>query len=131
MKRRRLVGLGLALTLVTLAVLPNSASARSHRHAHHHHHPSVVTISPAPFAAAPFFFQSRSFFFSAPQGFPYTFSGPQGFPYTNRASTFDTAPQPQWVWLPGSWQWDGFQWVWVPGRWVFLKQGLFLRNPCD
>ena len=26
------------------------------------------------------------------------------------------APSP--VWVPGFWQWTGWQWVWVPGRWA-------------
>jgi hypothetical protein len=27
------------------------------------------------------------------------------------------APSP--LWVPGSWQWAGWQWVWVPGRWAW------------
>ena len=30
--------------------------------------------------------------------------------------------EPQPVWVPDSWWWNGFQWVWWPGHWVFLGQ---------
>lgn len=25
--------------------------------------------------------------------------------------------QPQWVWVPAAWRWNGYSWVWVPGHW--------------
>lgn len=25
---------------------------------------------------------------------------------------------PAWVWIPGSWTWQGSMWVWVPGYWA-------------
>ena len=30
--------------------------------------------------------------------------------------------EPQPVWVPSSWWWNGFQWVWWPGHWAFFGQ---------
>ncbi len=34
------------------------------------------------------------------------------------ATPFIIAAAPSPVWVPGSWQWTGWQWVWVPGWWA-------------
>jgi hypothetical protein len=28
-------------------------------------------------------------------------------------------PGPDYVWIDGSWNWQGTAWVWVPGKWVW------------
>ena len=26
---------------------------------------------------------------------------------------------PQATWVPGYWQWNGYQWLWIPGYWIW------------
>lgn len=103
---------GLALCLLTiLALLPGAAWAWASPGVHggfhtggvrggFHSHRGVVFGGPhRPFFHHPHFFRP----FVSP-----VFVSPPVF--------VGLAPSP--VWVPGSWQWAGWQWVWVPGRWA-------------
>ncbi len=106
----------LALSLVIgLTLLPGAAGA------HHRHHGvfvgCCVFIAPvSPFVHHHFFHNG----FIDPRFGPSVIVG---------SPAVVVVPQP--VWVPGVWQWTGFQWVWMPGHWAIPSQGLLLRNPCD
>ena len=39
------------------------------------------------------------------------------------------SPGPGYVWLDGSWHWNGYEWVWVGGRWVRERVGFAYVQP--
>lgn len=125
----RRVGLVLVLSLaVGLTLLAGAASA-SQRHPGFHSgfHGGHVTIFIGhghPFVHHPFLIHHP---FVHPGLFHPHLRSPVFVP--NPVIVVQPAPQP--VWVPGFWQWDGFQWIWVPGHWAFPAPALVPRNPCD
>lgn len=108
------LALAFALALAaSLALLPGAAGAH---HRHHGFHGGFsagccVFIGPG-HAFAPRPFGLHRHFFASP-GF---------FPPSSTFIVVDPTAQPVWVWMPGSWWWNGAQWVWWPGHWTLSIQ---------
>ena len=41
-----------------------------------------------------------------------------GVPYYPSAPYYPSVPSHA-TWVPGYWQWNGYQWLWIPGYWVW------------
>ena len=110
----RRIALALALAfVVSLTLLPGAAWAwRGHAH---------VLLGRPGFQSACCVFIGPGQPFGHRQFFNNRFIGPSFAP-----SVIVTNPivvvEPQPMWVPGSWWWNGLQWVWWPGHWVFLGQ---------
>lgn len=44
-------------------------------------------------------------------------------PPAPRHEVMPPTPGPQYVWVPGNWQWNGRNWVWQPGHWQRVSHG--------
>jgi hypothetical protein len=109
---KRVRSLILVVLALGLLAVPDMAAAN------HFGVPHTATAQPRPSrgqyvapvpgvaAATPQFGMRDHRFDGWHHGHPY----PGPYPYV--------VPQPQWVWQPGYWNWNGQQWFWTPSRWV-------------
>jgi hypothetical protein len=102
------IGVSLALGLViALTLMPHVSWAGGGFVAVHSGDVSVFFGSGHPFVHGHQHFAHRGFFH------------PVVSPFFVPRPVIVAAPVPRPVWVPGGWNWNGFQWVWVPGHWGY------------